>query len=100
MKDMMIFNGQLIARKDHPRYKMGKFGLDNGEVIKRANAWPSILLPLKAAAQPGDRGAGDIIARTIGPIGGTVFKTWYRAMFHRDCGCGHRQEILNARWPL
>jgi hypothetical protein len=62
--------------------------------------WPAALLPLKVLAKPGDRGAGDIIARVIGPIGGYAFKTWYRRMFGTDCGCGHRQEVLNARWPL
>ena len=45
-------------------------------------------------------GAGDIIARTIGPIGGDAFKKWYKTIFNRDCGCGKRQETLNARWPL
>lgn len=62
--------------------------------------WPAALVPLKALAKEGDRGAGDIIARVIGPIGGYAFKVWYRKLFGKDCGCGHRQEVLNARWPL
>lgn len=62
--------------------------------------WPLVLLPLKALAKEGDRGAGDIIARVVGPIGGDVFKSWYRTIFGKDCGCGNRQEALNARWPL
>lgn len=62
--------------------------------------WPVVLLPLKLLARQGDRGAGDIIARTIGPIGGDAFKAWYKTLFGRDCGCGNRQEILNVRWPL
>lgn len=65
-----------------------------------AEAWPMVLLPLKLLAKPNDRGAGDIIARTIGPIGGEAFKKWYKTLFGRDCGCGNRQESLNARWPL
>lgn len=64
------------------------------------NSWPMALLPLKLLAKEGDRGAGDIIARSIGPIGGDAFKAWYKKLFGKDCGCGHRQEILNARWPL
>lgn len=62
--------------------------------------WPTILLPLKLIAKQGDRGAGDIIARVIGPIGGDAFKLWYKATFGRDCGCGNRQDALNRRWPL
>lgn len=62
--------------------------------------WPPLLLQLKRFAKEGDRGAGDIIARTIGPIGGEAFKRWYKLMFGKDCGCGRRQDALNQRWPL
>ncbi len=62
--------------------------------------WPTLLIPLKLLAKEGDRGAGDIIARTIGPIGGEAFKKWYKRLFEKDCGCGNRQEALNTRWPL
>ena len=57
-------------------------------------------MPLKLVAIHSDRGAGDIIARVIGPIGGTAFKKWYKTLFGKDCGCGTRQEKLNARWPI
>ena len=67
---------------------------------RKLEPWPPILLPLKMFRKPGDRGAGDIIARVIGPIGGDAFKTWYRRLFGQDCGCGNRQEALNQRWPL
>ena len=62
--------------------------------------WPAILLPLRLMAKEGDRGAGDIIARVVGPIGGEAFKAWYKVTFGKECGCGRRQEVLNARWPL
>lgn len=62
--------------------------------------WPMVLIPLKLLSKPGDKGAGDIIARTIGPIGGDAFKSWYLKLFGRSCGCGQRQEVLNQRWPL
>jgi len=62
--------------------------------------WPLVLGPLKLLAKEGDRGAGDIIARVIGPIGGEAFKKWYRQLFGADCGCGKRQEFLNLKWPL
>lgn len=75
------------------------------ELVKRssgpvATPWPGVLLPLKLLAKEGDRGAGDIIARVIGPIGGNAFKAWYKITFGKNCGCGNRQEALNARWPL
>ena len=71
----------------------------NGSTIEEQE-WPIFLKPLKAFAKEGDKGAGDIIARVIGPVGGDAFKKWYKTLFGKDCGCGHRQEILNARWPL
>ncbi len=69
-------------------------------IVIKAEPWPAALIPLKALAKRGDRGAGDIIARVIGPIGGFAFKKWYKLLFGKDCGCGKRQEILNQRWPL
>ena len=66
----------------------------------RGAKWPAALSALKFLARDGDRGAGDIIARIIGPIGGCAFKKWYKELFGRDCECGKRQEILNMRWPL
>lgn len=62
--------------------------------------WPLPLVPLKLLAKPGDRGAGDIIARVIGPIGGDAFKIWHKRLFGKACGCTARQENLNERWPL
>lgn len=62
--------------------------------------WPKVLLPLKLLAVPEDCGLGDIIARTIGPIGGEAFKEWYKAIFGRPCGCDVRQEAWNQRYPL
>ncbi len=63
--------------------------------------WPLVLkLTLLHFAKHGDRGAGDIIARSIGPIGGDAFKKWYKTIFGKGCGCGARQEVLNQRWPL
>ena len=62
--------------------------------------WPLAIAPLKLLAISTDRGAGDIINRVIGPIGGNAFKVWFKRLFGKDCGCGHRQEVLNKRWPL
>jgi hypothetical protein len=62
--------------------------------------WPLILLPLKLLAQPGDRGLGDIVERTIGPIGGEIYKSWYKRIFGKPCGCQERKENLNSEYPL
>lgn len=62
--------------------------------------WPAYLLPLKLLKQEEDRGLGDIVARTIGPVGGDAFKDWYREKFGQDCGCRDRQIHLNRLYPL
>lgn len=62
--------------------------------------WPLLLQPLKLLAQPMDKGLGDIVARTIGPIGGDVYKSWYQRIFGKPCGCDERQETLNRDYPL
>jgi len=63
-------------------------------------AWPTFLKPLLALAKPEDKGVGDIIARTIGPIGGDAFKVWYKRLFGKSCGCQARQDRWNAQFPL
>lgn len=63
-------------------------------------AWPLLLRPFKLLAQDGDRGLGDIIYRTIGPANSDAFKTWYRGVFGRNCGCDERQNALNEEFPL
>src|SRR6266446_2864708 len=40
--------------------------------------WPTYLLPFKLLAKQGDRGLGDVVARTIGPVGGDLFIEWYK----------------------
>lgn len=80
-------------------------GILKGQIVQpivqiTPEPWPMVLIPLKLLAKEGDSGAGDIIARTIGPVGGDAFKKWYKALFGKDCGCGNRQEALNRRWPL
>jgi hypothetical protein len=78
----------------------GKTGREATEAIISRSDWPAALKPLKLLAKPGDRGAGDIIARTVGPIGGDAFKKWWKLVVGRDCGCAGRQDKLNARYPL
>lgn len=62
--------------------------------------WPLLLQPLRLLAKPGDKGLGDIVARTVGPIGGAAYKIWYERIFGRPCGCSERQNTLNLEYPL
>lgn len=89
----------IVSRCNGEIHSIRAFTAPENKAVQREE-WPMILIPVKLLAKDGDRGAGDIIARTIGPIGGDAFKKWYKALFGKDCGCGHRQEILNQRWPL
>jgi hypothetical protein len=62
--------------------------------------WPAWASALALLAKPGDKGLGDVIARTVGPIGGDAYKAWFVKLFNRSCGCQERQEQLNAQYPL
>lgn len=106
MKDFLV---KVVVKAENEIEALQKYR--DGEILSasivvrtpptiKPEPWPALLLPLKLMAKPSDVGAGDIIARVIGPIGGDAFKLWYRATFGRDCGCGNRQEALNRRWPL
>jgi hypothetical protein len=66
----------------------------------KSPSWPLILMPLKLLAQSGDRGLGDIVERVVGPIGGDLYKIWYRKIFGKPCGCQERKENLNTEYPL
>lgn len=64
------------------------------------NDWPLWAKAMALLAKPEDVGIGDVIARTIGPVGGDKFKAWYAATFNRSCGCAERQESFNIQYPL
>jgi hypothetical protein len=101
---MRYFIGLGQVSKEEYAKHLDQFGVSYEETLPpkpiSPQPWPLLLIPLKSLAKEGDRGAGDIIARTVGPIGGDAFKKWYKLLFGKDCGCGNRQEALNARWPL
>lgn len=61
--------------------------------------WPLWARLASALAKDGDKGIGDTIQRTIGPIGGDAFKAWYQKVVGEDCGCGDRAAWLSARYP-
>ena len=67
--------------------------------------WPynafgvAVRLGVKPFRAESDRGAGDTIARIIGPIGGDAYKAWFLETFGVKCGCTERQEKLNEQFP-
>lgn len=67
---------------------------------KTSKDWPVLLRPMKLLAQPQDKGLGDIVERTIGPVGGDAYKLWYKVTFGKTCGCTKRKDNLNERYPL
>ncbi len=67
---------------------------------KKSPDWGFMLNPLKLLAKEGDRGMGDIIERTIGPVGGEAYRRWWVKIFGKPCGCKERQESLNIEFPL
>jgi hypothetical protein len=62
--------------------------------------WPLWAKTIARLAASEDRGVGDTIARTIGPVGGDAFKKWFQTLTGHPCGCNARQERLNALYPL
>lgn len=64
-----------------------------------AKSWPAWVQIIAQARSPADAGIGDTIARTIGPVGGELYKSWFKTTFGRSCGCVERQTSLNQRFP-
>jgi hypothetical protein len=64
------------------------------------DSWPIWAKGMALLAHEGEVGLGDIIARTVGPVGGDAFKVWYQRITGRPCGCTERQESMNAQYPL
>jgi hypothetical protein len=62
--------------------------------------WPAHYKALAKFAKPGDIGIGNVVERVIGPLGGTLFKIWYKQITGKSCGCGARKQMLNERYPL
>jgi len=99
-----IFNGSMV-------YKVSNKSFDT--IIPEAVApivvgdnrpipfedWPAWAKGLKLISTKEDKGIGDTIARTIGPLGGDAFKTWFPKITGKSCGCNERQETLNKRYP-
>lgn len=69
-----------------------------GKGIKRHTSW-GVFSPLKLLLKEGDRGLGDVVERTIGPVGGDAFKKWYKKLTGESCNCKERQEDWNYMYP-
>jgi hypothetical protein len=61
--------------------------------------WPEWAKRLADDANDNDVGIGDTVERRIGPAASAAFKTWYRAVFKKTCGCEKRKAEWNARYP-
>ncbi len=61
--------------------------------------WPMAARIVAKLATPADVGVGDTLARTIDPLGGDIFKRWYKRITGAKCGCQNRQGSLNAMYP-
>lgn len=71
------------------------------QILPIVVVWPLFLQPLKLFAKPDDKGLGDIVERTIGPIGGNLYNRWYIKTFGTKCPkCTEDKNNLNARYPL
>lgn len=75
---------------------------ENGKLYENQYAdlrnWPLILRPMRLLAKDGDKGLGDIVARTIPK--GDAFKKWFKEHFGFDCGCDQRTAWLNSHYPI
>jgi hypothetical protein len=60
--------------------------------------WPLIIKGIARRRIDADRGVGDTVERIITKLGGNAFK-WIMERVGVDCGCGGRQEWLNAVYP-
>ncbi len=62
--------------------------------------WPMWAKVLAQKSTPGDKGIGDVVARTIGPETSGAFKAFYEMTFGKPCGCKGRQNLWNIKYPL
>ncbi len=101
--DTLLFtpeNYLFLLEQYAPEHHAQAKSILNPSVAIPREKWPMWARTMALLSRSGDTGLGDIIARTIGPIGGDAYKSWYQAIFHRPCGCTERQETLNAHYPL
>lgn len=89
----------LIDRYSPEKSEAAKQFLPPASAAIPRSDWPLWVTVLSKMRAKDDRGAGDTIARVVGPIGGEAFKKWHEKTFGQSCGCSERQESLNERYP-
>lgn len=60
--------------------------------------WPLFITGLSWLRTKDDKGIGDTVKHALSYMGGTQFE-WVMKRLGIDCGCGSRQDWLNARYP-
>lgn len=63
-----------------------------------APPWPAWATAIQNRRKPGEVGVGDTLARIFSRFGGNAFKRALKR-FGVKCGCGARQEAMNAKYP-
>lgn len=66
-------------------------------IVHTPREWPILARVIRRLRAPGDRGVGDSLERLI--VGGEWFKTAYKSLLGKDCGCNRRKASLNAKFP-
>jgi hypothetical protein len=105
---------------DHPAYPRAR-GKVAGAIVAQAakatevpttvkaaaktEAWPLAVKMLAMGRKPGDKGAGDTLARLFNVLpaykgmgAGDAFKAFMKSI-GKPCGCSDRQAKLNAMYP-
>jgi hypothetical protein len=54
---------------------------------------------LKHLRTPEDRGAGDTLARVIGPVRSERYRQWHKDTFGKPCTCIEDHALLNQIYP-
>lgn len=61
--------------------------------------WPQWAILISKGKSETDKGVGDTAARTLGLFGGDLFKSAYKKLTGKDCGCCEQQESWNTLYP-
>jgi hypothetical protein len=68
------------------------------EVVVIPEPWPLFITGISWLRTKEDKGIGDTVKHALSYMGGTQFE-WVMKRLGVDCGCGGRQEWLNAVYP-
>jgi hypothetical protein len=62
-------------------------------------AWPVWAQTIAALRKAGEAGLGDTAERVFGVFGGETFKTAFKKLLGRGCGCSARKDAWNILYP-